>query len=105
MSDEQDRQKPVAWYDSLSGVTDFHSFKPMRKPSFPDAEWLPLYTASAIRWWLERAARECSAIAQKHLSGGRYASIVADHAVRAGGMVDGSEECASAIRKLIGEVE
>jgi hypothetical protein len=35
--------EPVAWYDSLSGVVDFHSFKPARKPSSPSAEWLPLY--------------------------------------------------------------
>jgi hypothetical protein len=37
-------QNPVAWYDSVSGWTDFHSFKPTRKPSSPSAEWLPLYT-------------------------------------------------------------
>jgi hypothetical protein len=37
-------QEPVAWYDSESGVTDFHSFKPVRKPNSPTAEWLPLYT-------------------------------------------------------------
>lgn len=36
-------QEPVAWYDSISGVTDFTSFKPSRKPSVPGAEWLPLY--------------------------------------------------------------
>jgi hypothetical protein len=38
-------EKPVAWYDSESGITDFHSFKPVRKPSSPTAEWIPLYTA------------------------------------------------------------
>ena len=37
------KDKPVAWYDSVSGWTDFHSFKPTRKPSSPSAEWLPLY--------------------------------------------------------------
>ena len=37
-------QEPVAWYDSESGWTDFHSFKPARKPSSPSAKWLPLYT-------------------------------------------------------------
>jgi hypothetical protein len=37
-------QEPVAWYDSESGVTDFHSFKPVRKPNSPTAEWLPPYT-------------------------------------------------------------
>ena len=40
-----EKQEPVAWYDSESGITDFHSFKPVRKPSSPTAEWLPLYTA------------------------------------------------------------
>ena len=37
-------QEPVAWYDSETGITDFHSFKPVRKPSSPTAEWIPLYT-------------------------------------------------------------
>jgi hypothetical protein len=40
------QQEPVAWYDSNTGWTDFHPFKPARKPSAPDAEWLPLYTTS-----------------------------------------------------------
>jgi hypothetical protein len=43
------QQEPVAWYDSKSGWTEFHSFKPVRKPSAPDAEWLPLYTAPPKR--------------------------------------------------------
>jgi hypothetical protein len=43
---EPAQQEPVAWYDSKTGWTDFHSFKPTRKPSAPDAEWLPLYTTS-----------------------------------------------------------
>jgi hypothetical protein len=47
---EQAQQaEPVAWYDSKSGWTEFHSFKPVRKPSAPDAEWLPLYTAPPKR--------------------------------------------------------
>jgi hypothetical protein len=41
---EAEKQEPVAWYDSESGWTDFHSFKPARKPSSPSAKWLPLYT-------------------------------------------------------------
>jgi hypothetical protein len=47
-------QEPVAWYDSESGVTDFHSFKPVRKPNSPTAEWLPLYTTppAAQRTWV-----------------------------------------------------
>ena len=40
---EAEKQEPVAWYDSESGWTDFHSFKPARKPSSPSAKWLPLY--------------------------------------------------------------
>jgi hypothetical protein len=43
-------EKPVAWYDSESGITDFHSFKPVRKPNSPTAEWIPLYTAP--RQWV-----------------------------------------------------
>lgn len=45
----QPEQEPVAWYDSKSGWTDFHFFKPVRKPSAPDAEWLPLYTTPPQR--------------------------------------------------------
>jgi hypothetical protein len=43
------KDEPVAWYDSVSGWTDFHSFKPTRKPSSPSAEWLPLYTTPLHR--------------------------------------------------------
>ena len=43
------KDEPVAWYDSVSGWTDFHSFKPTRKPSSPSAEWLPLYAAPPQR--------------------------------------------------------
>jgi hypothetical protein len=37
-------QEPVAWYDSISGWTDFTFYKPHRKPSSPSAKWIPLYT-------------------------------------------------------------
>ena len=43
-------QEPVAWYDSKSGWTEFHLFKPVRKPSAPDSEWLPLYTTPPRQW-------------------------------------------------------
>jgi hypothetical protein len=43
------KDEPVAWYDSVSGWTDFHSFKPTRKPSSPSAEWLPLYATPPQR--------------------------------------------------------
>jgi hypothetical protein len=46
----------------------------------------------------ERCAKVCDAIADRHLSSGRYSSIIADHSLRAGGQVDGAEECAKAIR-------
>jgi len=42
--------------------------------------------------------RLCDEIADRHLSSGRYVSVVADHSTRAGGQVDGAEECARAIR-------
>ena len=45
----QPEQEPVAWYDSKTGWTDFHAFKPVRQPSAPDAEWLPLYTTPPPR--------------------------------------------------------
>jgi len=45
LDERQPEQEPVAWYDSKTGWTDFHAFKPVRQPSAPDAEWLPLYTA------------------------------------------------------------
>ena len=43
------KDEPVAWYDSVSGWTDFHTFKPTRKPSSPSAEWLPLYATPPQR--------------------------------------------------------
>ena len=46
----------------------------------------------------ERCAQLCDEIAERHLSSGRYVSVVADHSTRAGGQVDGAEECARAIR-------
>lgn len=52
MENLQDTNKPVAWYDSVSGWTDFHSFKPTRKPSSPSAEWLPLYATPTQRTWV-----------------------------------------------------
>jgi len=56
------QQKPVAWYDSKTGWTDFHPFKPARKPSAPDAEWLPLYTSPpAQRTWVGLTESEKSA--------------------------------------------
>lgn len=47
---------------------------------------------------LIEAAELCEQIADKHLSSGRYVSVVADHAVRAGGQVDGAEECSAMLR-------
>jgi hypothetical protein len=41
---EAEKQEPVAWYDSISGWTDFTFYKPHRKPSSPSAKWIPLYT-------------------------------------------------------------
>lgn len=46
----------------------------------------------------EANARVCDDIEEKHLQSGRYASVIADHSVRAGGQVDGAKECAAAIR-------
>lgn len=60
--------------------------------------------AASIAWGAaaestkERCAKVCEAVAERHLSSGRYVSVVADHSVRAGGQVDGAEECARAIR-------
>ncbi len=42
---EEPEHKPVAWYDSLSGWTDFGPYRPHRKPSSPSAEWIPLYAS------------------------------------------------------------
>ena len=47
--EQAEKQEPVAWYDSESGITDFHSFKPVRKPSSPTAEWIPLYTTPPVQ--------------------------------------------------------
>ncbi len=44
MAKEHEPQ-PVAWYDSLSGWTDFGPYRPHRKPSSPSAEWIPLYAS------------------------------------------------------------
>ena len=46
-------------------------------------------TAAAI----ERCAKVCESVAERHLTSGRYISAVADHSIRAGGQVDGAEEC------------
>ncbi len=46
----------------------------------------------------ERCAKLCDDISERHQRSGRYVSVVADHAVRAGGQVDGADECARAIR-------
>ena len=43
------KDEPVAWYDSVSGWIDYHSFKPTRKPSSPSADWLPLYATPPQR--------------------------------------------------------
>jgi len=48
----EEKQEPVAWYDSISGETDFTFYKPHRKPSSPSAEWIPLYTAPPKREWV-----------------------------------------------------
>ena len=63
---------PVAWYDSKSGWTEFHSFKPVRKPSAPDSEWLPLYTTPPQRKPLtDEEMRECAkAMDAEPLAGG-----------------------------------
>ena len=51
---EAEKQEPVAWYDSISGWTDFTFYKPHRKPSSPSAKWIPLYAAppQAQRQWV-----------------------------------------------------
>lgn len=51
----------------------------------------------------EACAKVCEDIAEAHLRSGRYSSVVADHSVRAGGQVDGAEECAEAIRARAGK--
>jgi hypothetical protein len=56
-----------------------------------------------LAWIAWQAAREqsalaCERVAEKHLNSGRYVSVIADHSTRAGGQVDGAEECAKAIR-------
>jgi len=68
----QPEQEPVAWYDSKSGWTEFHSFKPVRKPSAPDSEWLPLYTTPPQRKPLtDEEMRECAkAMDAEPLAGG-----------------------------------
>jgi hypothetical protein len=80
------------------------------RKALPDAAepaaWNRLYTANQMRAYAtaavaaerERCARICDDIAKRHLCSGRYTSVVADHSVRAGGQVDGAEECAAAIR-------
>ena len=45
----QPEKEPLGWCDSKTGWIDFHRFKPLRKPSAPDAEWLPLYTSPPQR--------------------------------------------------------
>jgi hypothetical protein len=61
-------------------------------------EYATAYAAAAVAAERERCARICDDIAKRHLCSGRYTSVVADHSVRAGGQVDGAEECAAAIR-------
>lgn len=56
--------------------------------------------AEAVAAERERIAKLCEDIAERHLRSGRYVSVVADHSVRAGGQVDGAEECAAAIRAV-----
>ena len=48
----QTEQEPVGWYDSISGEIDFTFYKPIRKPSSPSAEWIPVYTAPPKREWV-----------------------------------------------------
>ncbi len=68
-----DKPKPVAW-ESIFGQMEY------------------LYTASAIRWWLERAAQECDWLA-------KYAYNESEHGREC------AEECAAAIRAVMKEVE
>lgn len=49
---EEPEHKPVAWYDSLSGWTDFGPYRPHRKPSSPSAEWIPLYASPPKKEWV-----------------------------------------------------
>ena len=67
------------------------------------------YHKTTTRWaWMawqagqaamrERLAVLCEEIGDKHLASGRYASVIADASVRAGGQVDGAYECARSIR-------
>ena len=89
MINEQDRPKPL-W------IQPDHMQKAARAPFLCRVEptkrmgdFVALYPASAIKWWLERAARECERI---------YSNPSKDYGA-------GEIECADAIRKLIGEVE
>ena len=47
-----DKQEPVGWYDSISGLMDFTFYRPVRKPSSPSAEWVPVYAAPPKREWV-----------------------------------------------------
>ena len=69
MTDDDVKQpEPTAWYDSKSGWVDFTSWRPVRKPSGPDAKWLPLYDESTVRRLIaeavEREREACAALCQ-----------------------------------------
>jgi hypothetical protein len=48
----QPEHEPVGWYDSISGLMDFTFYRPVRKPSSPSAEWVPVYAAPTKREWV-----------------------------------------------------
>jgi hypothetical protein len=77
-------------------------------PPLPPHSW----TIDAVRLWdkdavlaygravAEACAVKCETISDRHLSSGRYCSVIGDHSVRAGGQADGASECAAAIREM-----
>jgi hypothetical protein len=64
-----------------------------------NADQMRSYAEQEVARERERCAKVCDDIAEAHQRSGRYVSVVADHSVRAGGQVDGAEECARSIRK------
>ena len=61
-----DKQEPVGWYDSISGLMDFTFYRPVRKPSSPSAEWVPVYAAPTKREWVGLTEDEFEKILETH---------------------------------------
>lgn len=93
-----DRPKAVAWANRLTAATMPAVFYDAMKEQRSElAEgFFPLYDASAIKWWLERAAREIHT---------KVRSERPPEDSWEAGYQTACDEMEAAIRKLIGEVE